>query len=105
MDEYEKQKQSDEKIGVIEADENLLQTLLTICEPIGARRALIATKNKSFDDAVANYFEQNDKDPNFNVEVVVPETKIKKVKKPRYIPLELQRLFTRIYGSLLVPIL
>lgn len=57
-----------------------------------ARRALIATKNGSLDE-VFGYIEAHENDPEFDKP---PEEDIKKnkKKKPRHIPLELQRLFT-----------
>ncbi len=62
---------------------------------IASKRSLIATKNKSLEEAMEYYY-QNIQDPAFNAEVVSAEEVKKKKKKPRLIPLELQRLFTQV---------
>ena len=58
------------------------------------RKALKATNNGEV-EAVIQYIDDHEKDPEFNQEVVqVP----KKKKRPKYIPLELQNLFTQLYS-------
>ena len=95
MNEYEAQKSKDEKMGVIEADEASLEQLKALgFNEIGSRKALIATKNASI-DAAYEYYLNHESDPNFTKDSV-EETQRKKRKKPRYIPLELQYLFTKL---------
>ena len=58
-----------------------------------ARKAIIATNNGTYDE-VFQYIEQHNDDPEFNQVVTIH----KKKKKPRYIPLELQNLFTQLFS-------
>lgn len=58
-------------------------------EEVAARYALIKTKNKGIEDAFECIAELGDKPP------PVQESP-KKKKKPRYVPLELQRLFSEL---------
>lgn len=65
-----------------------------------ARRALLATKNAPLDE-IFSYIEQHENDSEFNKPLEesntdgIEENK-KKRKKPRQIPLEIQRLFTML---------
>lgn len=99
---YEQEAAEEVKKGVIEPDEGLLSTLTSMGIPEHhAVRALQGTKNGSLDE-VFNYIEAHENDPEFNKPLVDPneanEGK-KKRKKPRFIPIELQRLFTQLQLS------
>ena len=86
---YDNQMEADE----IVADENMLKQMTDIkLNEIGSRKALVATKNIGIDEA-RSYYEQNESDPLFNI--ATDEVK-KKKRKPRYIPIELQKLFTNL---------
>jgi Ni,Fe-hydrogenase III component G len=89
----------DDKCSEIVVDENILKEMMTVLgfNEIGSRKSLIATKNEGFNQAM-EYYLQYVNDPLFNVTVntdTSEETK-KKKKKPRVIPIELQRLFTNL---------
>lgn len=56
------------------------------------RKALIATNNGELEQ-VFQYIDEHDNDPEFNQAISV----VKKKKKPKYIPLELQNLFSQLY--------
>lgn len=78
--------------AVVEADENLVAELVSMgFSEHGGRRSLIATKN-NLGDAV-DFFGRNCDTPGFNDP---PPDDVKKKKKPRLIPLELQRLFAQM---------
>lgn len=99
---YEQDAAEEVKKGVIEPDESLLSTLTSMGIPEHhAVRALQGTKNGSLDE-VFNYIEAHENDPEFNKPLVDPndanEGK-KKRKKPRFIPIELQRLFSQLQLS------
>jgi hypothetical protein len=88
--EHEQDKANLEKTGTVEPDDNLLEALLAMgVEEVAARYALIKTKNKGIEDAFECIAELGDKPP------PVQESP-KKKKKPRYVPLELQRLFSEL---------
>ena len=66
-----------------------------------AHRALVGTKNGSLDE-VFNYIEANENNPEFNQPLQDPNDTAdgkKKRKKPRFIPIELQRLFSQLQLS------
>lgn len=66
-----------------------------------AVRALLGTKNGSLDE-VFNYIEAHENDPEFNKPLSDPNDtndNKKKRKKPRFIPIELQRLFSQLQRS------
>eukprot|EP01032_Pedospumella_encystans_P025073 gene25073-28345_t len=99
---YEQEAAEEVKKGVIEPDEGLLSTLTSMGIPEHhAVRALQGTKNGSLDE-VFNYIEAHENDAEFNKPLVDPndpnEGK-KKRKKPRFIPIELQRLFSQLQLS------
>lgn len=60
-------------------------------EEAKARYALIKTKNKGIEDAFECILELGD-----NPAPSTVSSTVKKVKKPRYVPLELQRLFSEL---------
>jgi hypothetical protein len=60
----------------------------------GSWKSLVATKNSDFDQA-CQYYLDHQNDSKFLEEIPMVKEK-KKVKKPRHIPLELQRLFTQL---------
>lgn len=91
--EFEEQKS---KEGSIEPDENLLESLKTMgFNEYAAQKALIETKNAGFEQAVEYCMEHQD-DPSMQQPTAVDDGAKRKKKKPRYIPLELQRLFTQL---------
>ena len=92
MDAYEKQASLDLKSGIIEPNEQLLEQLKSFgVNEHGGRKALVATKNVSI-EAAFDYVSQHENDPSFND----PPVTEKRRRKPRYIPLELQRLFVQM---------
>jgi uncharacterized UBP type Zn finger protein len=94
---FEQEKAEDSKKGVIEPDEATLSQLLSMGVPEHqAKRALIATKNASMDE-VFNYIDEHGGDPEFNKppEETI-DSNVRKKKKPRQIPLEIQQLFTQL---------
>ena len=95
--EFEQDTKEDAKKGLIEADEQLLAQLTDMGIPeYQARRALIGTKNGGLDQAFG-YIEEHENDPEFNKPTENSnEANTKKQKKPRQIPLEIQRLFTQL---------
>ena len=89
VDDYEKQNDKDE------TNETLLNQLIGMgLSEIGSRKSLTATKNVGFNQAF-DYYWQNESDPAFNAPAKLEEGK-KKKKKPRFIPIELQKLFTNL---------
>lgn len=75
--------------GEVEADDNLLATLVSLgVEEAKARSALIQTKNAGLDQAL-EHMDRSDK-----VEEAAPAKR--GAPKPRFIPLELQRLFSEL---------
>jgi hypothetical protein len=61
-----------------------------------AKRALVATKNASVDE-VFSYIDEHESDPEFNKPLEeAADSSVRKKKKPRQIPLEIQRLFTQL---------
>lgn len=89
VDDYEKQNARDE------TNEILLNDLLEMgLNEIGSRKSLSATKNVGVTQAV-EYYWQHESDPDFNAPSKLEEGK-KKKKKPRFIPIELQKLFTNL---------
>ena len=90
IEEFDKQ-QALEKAGGNFADESLVEQLKGLgMNEHGARRSLIAVKN-TFDAAMEFYWKHSES-PGF----CDPPPKIKASKKPRLIPLELQRLFSQL---------
>lgn len=90
-----------QKLDTFEIDNDLLQSLISMgIHEIGARKALVATKNGTY-DLIFDFIEKNEHNSDFNLP---PPTKavdnsvvtLKKKRKPRYIPLELQYLFTQL---------
>lgn len=98
IEEANRQATEESKIGIVEVNEQTLSQLVDMGIPEHhARKALMGTKNGSL-DAVFSYIEAHESDPEFNM---VPELEAedggkKKRKKPRQIPLEIQRLFTQL---------
>jgi len=99
---YEQEVAEEAKKGVVEVDESSLSMLLAMGIPEHhATRALLATKNASLDE-VFTYIEAHENDPEFNKPLVDPADASKaekKKKKPRFIPIELQRLFSQLQLS------
>lgn len=95
LDEYLEEKKEAATLGIIEADENLLAQLKEFGfeEAIG-KLALVAVKNIGITEAF-EYIEKNGEALKAEVTASTEEAK-KKKKKPRLIPLELQRLFTQM---------
>lgn len=92
MDAYEKQASLDLKRGIIEPDEGILEQLKCFgLNEHAIRKALVATRNAGMDQAL-DYIKQHENDPGFSEPPVVEKRK----RKPRYIPLELQRLFVQM---------
>eukprot|EP01038_Epipyxis_sp_PR26KG_P009755 gene9755-13124_t len=94
VEDHQKEIEESTKHGIVEPDEKLLETLLSmgILEN-HAKKALIATKNAAL-DVVFDYIDRHENDPEFNQPIVIVDRK--KKRKPRYIPLELQRLFAQL---------
>lgn len=97
---HEQETVEDANKGIIEPDEGNLSLLMSMGIPEHhARRALVGTKNGSL-DAVFEYIEHHENDPEFNKPLPNSseneENGKKKRKKPRFIPIELQRLFTQL---------
>ena len=57
------------------------------------RKALLATNNGELEQ-LFQYIVEHENDPEFNQPISI----LKKKKKPKYIPLELQNLFTQLYS-------
>jgi hypothetical protein len=95
LDEYLEEKKEAATLGIIEADENLLAQLKDFgCEEAIGKLALVAVKNIGTMEAF-DYIEKNGEALKAEVTASTEEAK-KKKKKPRLIPLELQRLFTQM---------
>jgi hypothetical protein len=95
LDEYLQEKKEAATLGIIEADESLLAQMKDMgCEEAVSKLALVAVKNVGMMDAF-EYIEKNEKALKAEVALSTEEAK-KKKKKPRLIPLELQRLFTQM---------
>lgn len=90
MVEGESEGQSNESIESFEMNEVLFGELLNfgVTEPI-ARQALELTKNSSIEDAL-------DMVQKLNADLEFNETRKRRISKPRYIPLELQKLFAKM---------
>lgn len=99
VSEHEKEKEECAIKGVFEVDEATLKMLLDMgVSENHATKALIGTKNGNVELAF-QYIDAHQNDPAFNAEAdprAVEAAAKKKKKKPRYIPLELQRLFTQL---------
>lgn len=99
VEEYEQSKLQDAKNGVVVVDEALLNQISPIfAEPL-VRKALIATKNADANQVIEYiYSHQTDMEAEILAEsqsAIQHDVKRKK-KKPRLIPLELQRLFSQL---------
>lgn len=97
---HEQEAAEDTQKGIIEPDESNLSLLMSMgIAEHHARRALIGTKNGSLDD-VFEYIEKHENDAEFNKPMPTnsetEENGKKKRKKPRFIPIELQRLFAQL---------
>ena len=79
----------------------MLQSLISMgVNEISARNALVATKNGAY-DLIFDFIEKNENNRDFNLsqqtkQVDTGTSILKKKRKPRYIPLELQYLFTQL---------
>ena len=86
----------------LQVDESLLDALTSMgFDEHGSRRALLATKGSGGVDAALNYYLEHSEDAGFLDPPKEDGTKKdiavgKKKKRPRLIPLELQRLFTQL---------
>jgi Ubiquitin carboxyl-terminal hydrolase len=96
LDEYLEEKSNAVTLGIVEADDSQLEQLkeFGIEEEI-ARRALIIVKNAGIMEAM-DYIEQHENELRAQISKSLAEDSKKKKKKPRLIPLELQRLFTQM---------
>ena len=83
------------RLGIIEPDEALLEQLREFgMEDNMSKRALVAVKNAGVMEAM-DYIDHHEKELRAQIALAPIEDK-KKKKKPRLIPLELQRLFTQM---------
>lgn len=96
LDEYLEEKNNAVTLGIVEADDSKLEQLkeFGIEEDI-ARRALIIVKNAGIMEAM-DYIDQHENELRAQTSKSLAEDSKKKKKKPRLIPLELQRLFTQM---------
>jgi ribosomal protein L7/L12 len=96
LDEYLEEKSNAVTLGIVEADDSKLEQLkeFGIEEEI-ARRALIIVKNAGIIEAM-DYIDQHENELRTQISKSTAEDSKKKKKKPRLIPLELQRLFTQM---------
>ena len=96
LDDYLQEKSNDVASGIIEPDEALLEQLkeFGMDENI-SKRALIAIKNAGVMEAM-DYIDQHEQELKILIATTPIEDAKKKKKKPRLIPLELQRLFTQM---------
>ena len=93
IEDFDKEAAEAKKLGIIEPNESLVRQLLEMgFGETMARRALVASKNV-IDEAMEVCFQQQDAEPEPDPQTVKDDKK-KKLKRPRLIPLELQRLFT-----------
>lgn len=99
LEEYLKEKSEAVTLGIVEPDETLLEQLkeFGIDDEIG-KKALIAIKNSGVMEAM-DYIDQHEKELKAQIATAPSEDVKKKKKKPRLIPLELQRLFTQMQLS------
>jgi hypothetical protein len=98
VEESQQQAAEDAKAGIVDFNEQSLSQLVDMGIPEHhAKRALIATNNGSL-DAVFAYIEAHEHDAEFNKppEPGQEENGKKKRKRPRLIPLEMQKLFTQL---------
>jgi uncharacterized UBP type Zn finger protein len=97
--EHEKEKEDSIIKGLFEVDETILKTLIDMgITENHATKALIGTKNGSLDQ-VFQFIDAHENDVTFNAEVDMQAAEAaakKKKRKPRYIPLELQKLFSQL---------
>lgn len=90
------QKSDAAALGIIEPDETLLDQLREFgVEDNMSKRALIAVKNAGVMEAM-DHIDQHEKELRAQIASAPVEDLKKKKKKPRLIPLELQRLFTQM---------
>lgn len=96
LDEYLEEKSNAVSLGIVEPDDSKLEQLkeFGIDEEI-ARRALIIVKNAGIMEAM-DYIDQHENELRALTSKSLAEDSKKKKKKPRLIPLELQRLFTQM---------
>lgn len=99
LEEYLKEKSDAANLGIFDADESLQEQLkeFGIDEDI-AKKALIAVKNAGVMEAM-DYIEGHEKELKAQGQKANADDAKKKKKKPRLIPLELQRLFTQMQLS------
>lgn len=85
-----------QKEGIIEADEGMLEmlTCMGIEEPM-AKAVLVAVRNAGIAEAF-EYLEVHRDSLQQQLDSKTQEDSKRKIKKPRYIPLELQRLFAEL---------
>lgn len=97
--EHEKEKEESTNKGLFEVDEAILKSLVEMgITENHATKALIGTKNGSLDQ-VFQYIDAHEQDAAFNAEIdpqAAEAAAKKKKRKPRYIPLELQKLFSQL---------
>jgi hypothetical protein len=92
IEQFEKEKAEKKNKGDVEPDENMLEMLVAMgIERLTAVAVLQATKNAGVDEA----FEYINKRGN-NIPKTGPEKSKKSTSKPRFVPLELQRLFSEL---------
>lgn len=99
LEEYLQEKSEAVTLGIVEPDETLLEQLkeFGIEDEIG-KKSLIAIKNSGVMEAM-DYIDQHEKELRAQIAIAPSEDVKKKKKKPRLIPLELQRLFTQMQLS------
>jgi hypothetical protein len=97
IDDYEKEKREESKAGTVTEDDELMATLMAMgVEDAVARRALIGVKNAGVMEAL-DYIEAHPEITTLTAESSTGEAAGKaKKKKPRLIPLELQRLYAQM---------
>ncbi len=92
------QKEEKEKSqkGIVEPDENMVEILVAMgVDEIKAKFCLVQTKNKGVDDAF-DYLDRLSEKTDIQAEMNKLSAVSKKKRKPKYIPLELQRLFSEL---------
>jgi uncharacterized UBP type Zn finger protein len=98
IQDFEAEKEKNTKQGIVDIDETVLNTLLSMgIAENHARKALEKTSNGTIDQ-IFEYIEKHENDVEFNKPLpsVSNDINKKKKKKPRYIPLELQKLFSQL---------
>jgi uncharacterized UBP type Zn finger protein len=98
LDEYEREKTENANKGIVEPSESMVEQLKNFgIEEAIARRALVATKNAGVEVAFSYIDEHPEEMKQVKEQQLAGSSELKKKKrKPRLIPLELQRLFVQM---------